>query len=59
MGVFEFEKFAAGTMAIASCLAGLTEKGSITIIGGGDSVRLQRLGGGQGRGGGRGDVVML
>eukprot|EP00904_Undaria_pinnatifida_P004307 jgi/Undpi1/13878/HiC_scaffold_9.g03529.m1 len=38
MGVFEFEKFAAGTMAIASCLAGLTEKGSITIIGGGDSV---------------------
>lgn len=39
MGVFEFDKFAAGTLAVANCLAGLTEKGSITIIGGGDSVR--------------------
>lgn len=39
MGVFEFDKFAAGTLAVAKCLAGMTKKGSITIIGGGDSVR--------------------
>jgi len=38
MGVFEFEKFAKGTLGIAQCLAELTEKGATTIIGGGDSV---------------------
>jgi phosphoglycerate kinase len=39
MGVFEFEKFAAGTMDLVNILADLTkEKGAITIIGGGDSV---------------------
>lgn len=38
MGVFEFEKFAAGTKAIALTLADLTKEGAITIIGGGDSV---------------------
>ncbi|MEM9539140.1 MAG: phosphoglycerate kinase [Cyanobacteria bacterium P01_E01_bin.42] len=38
MGVFEFDKFAVGTDAIANTLAGLTPKGCITIIGGGDSV---------------------
>ncbi|MBP0021393.1 MAG: phosphoglycerate kinase [Cyanobacteria bacterium SBLK] len=38
MGVFEFDKFAVGTEAIANTLAGLTPKGCITIIGGGDSV---------------------
>jgi phosphoglycerate kinase len=38
MGVFEFDKFAAGTNAIAHTLADLSAKGSITIIGGGDSV---------------------
>jgi phosphoglycerate kinase len=38
MGVFEFEKFAQGTDAIAHTLADLTEKGTTTIIGGGDSV---------------------
>eukprot|EP00752_Nemacystus_decipiens_P006912 g6206.t1 len=38
MGVFEFDKFATGTFAVADCLADLTSKGSITIIGGGDSV---------------------
>jgi phosphoglycerate kinase len=38
MGVFEMEKFAAGTNAIASTLAELTPKGTSTIIGGGDSV---------------------
>ncbi|NJL00363.1 MAG: phosphoglycerate kinase [Spirulinaceae cyanobacterium SM2_1_0] len=38
MGVFEFDKFAVGTEAIAHTLADLTSKGTITIIGGGDSV---------------------
>ncbi|MFP4300025.1 MAG: phosphoglycerate kinase [Spirulinaceae cyanobacterium] len=38
MGVFEFDKFAKGTEAIAHTLAEITEKGTITIIGGGDSV---------------------
>ncbi|XGV88650.1 MAG: phosphoglycerate kinase [Limnothrix sp. BL-A-16] len=38
MGVFEFDKFAAGTKAIAETLATLTPKGVTTIIGGGDSV---------------------
>ncbi|MDJ0706687.1 MAG: phosphoglycerate kinase [Leptolyngbyaceae cyanobacterium MO_188.B28] len=38
MGVFEFDKFAQGTEAIAHTLAGLTGKGADTIIGGGDSV---------------------
>ena len=38
MGVFEMEKFAAGTEGIARTLAGLTKTGTSTIIGGGDSV---------------------
>jgi phosphoglycerate kinase len=38
MGVFEFDKFAAGTLGIAQTLAGLTKTGATTIIGGGDSV---------------------
>ncbi len=38
MGVFEFDKFAAGTEAIAHTLGGLTQQGATTIIGGGDSV---------------------
>ncbi len=38
MGVFEFDKFAAGTEAIAHTLAELTPTGTTTIIGGGDSV---------------------
>jgi phosphoglycerate kinase len=38
MGVFEFEKFATGTNAIANTLAELSEQGCCTIIGGGDSV---------------------
>jgi phosphoglycerate kinase len=38
VGVFEFEKFAAGTTAIATTLAELTAKGATTIVGGGDSV---------------------
>ncbi|MFB2983194.1 phosphoglycerate kinase [Microseira sp. BLCC-F43] len=38
MGVFEFDKFAVGTEAIARTLADLTKTGTDTIIGGGDSV---------------------
>ncbi|CAM6064463.1 unnamed protein product [Sphagnum tenellum] len=38
MGVFEFEKFAGGTEAIAKKLADLSSRGVTTIIGGGDSV---------------------
>lgn len=38
MGVFEFDKFAVGTEAIARTLADLTSQGVTTIIGGGDSV---------------------
>merc|ERR1712023_480521 len=38
MGVFEFDKFASGTMGVANALAGLTKEGATTIIGGGDSV---------------------
>jgi len=37
MGVFEFENFAAGTNTIAEALVEATERGAITIIGGGDS----------------------
>jgi len=37
MGVFEIEKFAVGTNAIAKVLAEATKEGVITIIGGGDS----------------------
>jgi len=38
MGVFEIDKFAKGTEAIAQTLAQLTPTGTTTIIGGGDSV---------------------
>ncbi|MDB9537385.1 phosphoglycerate kinase [Dolichospermum planctonicum CS-1226] len=38
MGVFEFDKFAKGTEAIAHTLAEIGKTGAITIIGGGDSV---------------------
>jgi phosphoglycerate kinase len=37
MGVFEMEAFAKGTFAIAQSLAEATDKGAVTIIGGGDS----------------------
>jgi phosphoglycerate kinase len=38
MGVFEFDKFAAGTEGIAHTLAEISKTGAISIIGGGDSV---------------------
>jgi phosphoglycerate kinase len=37
MGVFEIEKFAVGTNAIAHALADATKNGATTIVGGGDS----------------------
>ncbi len=42
MGVFEFEKFAGGTKAMAQALA---ESGAVTIVGGGDSAAaVEKLG---------------
>jgi phosphoglycerate kinase len=38
MGVFEMEKFEDGTKAVASALVKATQKGTYTLIGGGDSV---------------------
>ena len=38
MGVFEMEKFQAGTKAIAEAVAAATEKGAFSLVGGGDSV---------------------
>jgi len=38
MGVFEFDKFAQGTMAIAKLVAEATQRGAVSVIGGGDSV---------------------
>jgi len=37
MGVFEIDETAKGTDAVAHVLAEATEKGAVTIIGGGDS----------------------
>jgi phosphoglycerate kinase len=37
MGVFEMDNFAKGTDAVAAALVEATEKGAITVIGGGDS----------------------
>jgi phosphoglycerate kinase len=38
MGVFEMEKFAHGTTAVAKAVAAATAKGAYSLIGGGDSV---------------------
>lgn len=38
MGVFEMEKFQAGTKAIADAVAEATEHGAFSLVGGGDSV---------------------
>ena len=38
MGVFEMDKFARGTSAIAKAIADATSKGAFSLIGGGDSV---------------------
>jgi len=38
VGVFEMEPFAKGTLAIAKLMAEASERGAVTIVGGGDSV---------------------
>ncbi len=38
MGVFEMEKFQEGTKAIAESVAGATQQGAYSLVGGGDSV---------------------
>ena len=38
LGVFEFEKFAVGTKAMAEAVAEATQEGAYSLIGGGDSV---------------------
>lgn len=38
MGVFEFDAFSKGTFSVANALADMTDKGGISIVGGGDSV---------------------
>ena len=45
MGVFEFEKFAAGTYAVAEAVAEATDNGAYSLIGGGDSASAITQGG--------------
>ena len=45
MGVFEFEKFAAGTYAVAEAVVEATDNGAYSLIGGGDSASAITQGG--------------
>ena len=43
MGVFEDKRFSEGTFAVAHAVAGATQKGAKSIIGGGDTVKALNL----------------
>lgn len=45
MGVFEIDNFKQGTMEIAKKIAEITEKGAISIVGGGDSASAVKIAG--------------
>ncbi len=45
LGVFEMEKFRKGTMDIANVISQVTNKGAITVVGGGDSVAAVKMAG--------------